>query len=214
MSSTAAAGPRSAPAVLGRALHSRLNSLIHSHCSMSLRRYQTASPGTSTSAIFQRYHSGRSTTPHPQRSNPHSGTPAARSASARLPLRAPSPAVSSLGGFRIAGPGFGAGVAARRGGRAGIRKPYMSANLSRPFRTAQVVSFCSTPPELILPSRPAVSQGRRAQGQSRMAVALIVPRAARFPGHCLTGPSTTAGSGASGLAVRRTCPSGARDIPA
>ncbi len=70
---------------------------------------------------------------------------------------------------------------------AGIRKPYMSANLSRPFRTAQVVSFCSTPPELILPSRPAVSQGRRAQGQSRMAVALIVPRAARFPGHSLTG---------------------------
>ena len=27
----------------------------------------------------------------------------------------------------------------------GDRKPYMSANLSRPFRTAQVISFCSAP---------------------------------------------------------------------
>ena len=85
-----------------------------------------------------------------------------------------------------------------------IRNPYMSTNLSRPFRT-QVVSFCSAPCGAILPSRPAVSQGRRAQGQSRMAVALIVPRAAGFPGHSLTGPSTTAGSGASGLAARWAC---------
>jgi len=62
--------------------------------------------------------------------------------------------------------------------------------------------FVWTPEEPILPSRPAISQRRRAQGQSRTAVALILPRAAWFPGHSLTGPSTTAGSGASGLAAR------------
>jgi hypothetical protein len=52
------------------------------------------------------------------------------------------------------------------------RKPYMSANLSRPFRTAQVISFCSAPfgahPSvwtrgLSMPSRTGpVKDGRRA----------------------------------------------------
>jgi hypothetical protein len=46
---------------------------------------------------------------------------------------------------------------------------------------SQVVSFCLTPAaEPILSSRPAVSQRRRAQGRSRMAVALSVPRAPKF----------------------------------
>jgi hypothetical protein len=62
----------------------------------------------------------------------------------------------------------------------------------------KVASFWLAPAEPILPSRPAISQRRRAQGRSRMAVAPSVPRAASFPGHSLTGLSTTARSGASG----------------
>ena len=53
----------------------------------------------------------------------------------------------------------------------------MSVNLSRPFRTVPIRGhiLLFEPLQPILPSRPAISQGRRAQGQSRMAVALIVP---------------------------------------
>jgi hypothetical protein len=81
-----------------------------------------------------------------------------------------------------------------------IRNPYMSAKLSRPFRTASIAGriLLFDPAEPILSSRPAISQRRRAQGRSRMAVALSVPRAPNFQGHSLTGLSTTAGSGASG----------------
>jgi hypothetical protein len=57
-------------------------------------------------------------------------------------------------------------------------KPLYERELVKAFphgALSEVISFCLSPAEPILPSRPAISQGRRAQGQSRMAVALIVP---------------------------------------
>src|SRR6516164_231083 len=43
-------------------------------------------------------------------------------------------------------------------------------------------------------SRPADAQARRAQGPSRLAVAVGLRLAATLPGHALTGPSTARGS--------------------
>ena len=45
---------------------------------MPLRRYQAVTSCTPTATVSKRYPSGRFTTPHPQRSNPHSGEAAAR----------------------------------------------------------------------------------------------------------------------------------------
>src|SRR6202048_2558194 len=42
-------------------------------------------------------------------------------------------------------------------------------------------------------SRPAGAEMRRAQGPSRLAVALALPLAPALPGHALTGPSTARG---------------------
>src|SRR6188508_1250327 len=42
---------------------------------------------------------------------------------------------------------------------------------------------------------------RRAQGPSRLAVALVLPRAPALPGHALTGPSTARGSSRSGRRI-------------
>src|SRR5262245_20553194 len=47
-------------------------------------------------------------------------------------------------------------------------------------------------------SRPAGAKARRAQGPSRLAVAMILPVATAFPGHALTVPSTARGSSRSG----------------
>jgi hypothetical protein len=48
------------------------------------------------------------------------------------------------------------------------------------LESRQRSSFCSAPAEPILPSRPAGSRARRAQGQSRMAVVQVVQRALHF----------------------------------
>src|SRR5271165_573559 len=47
-------------------------------------------------------------------------------------------------------------------------------------------------------SRPAGAEVRRAQGPSRLAVAITLPLAPMFPGHALTAPSTARGSSRSG----------------
>src|SRR5215475_647051 len=47
-------------------------------------------------------------------------------------------------------------------------------------------------------SRPAGSEVRRAQGPSRLAVALALPLAPALPGHALTVPSTARGLNGSG----------------
>src|ERR1700758_4690306 len=47
-------------------------------------------------------------------------------------------------------------------------------------------------------SRPAGAQARRAQGPSRLAVAMTLPLAQLFPGHALTGLSTARRSSRSG----------------
>src|SRR4249920_665031 len=47
-------------------------------------------------------------------------------------------------------------------------------------------------------SRPAGAEMRRAQGPSRLAVALALPLAPALPGHALTGPSTARHSSSSG----------------
>src|SRR3984893_2496608 len=86
----------------------------------------------------------------------------------------------------------------------------MSVNLSRPFRTlpirGHIVLF--EPLQPILPSRPAISQGRRAQGPSRMAVALIVPTRRLISRPLLDWPEHDGRLGHVGiaLAARRACP--------
>ena len=52
------------------------------------------------------------------------------------------------------------------------------------------VQFLCSCHEAVPSSRPAVHVGLRAQGPSRLAVALGSPRAPAFPGHALTAPST------------------------
>ena len=50
-------------------------------------------------------------------------------------------------------------------------------------------------------SRPAERRSRRAQGPSRLAVALGLRLAPALPGHALTGPSTARGSSGSGRCI-------------
>ena len=78
---------------------------------------------------------------------------------------------------------------------------------STDFQQQHLSSFLSYPfvwPRggAILPSRPAGSHGRRAQGRSRVAVAKSCTQASHFPGHPLTGPSTAARLGRVGFSPR------------
>ena len=87
----------------------------------------------------------------------------------------------------------------------------MSVNLSRPFRTVPIrghILLFEPLQSPILPSRPAISQGRRAQGQSRMAVALIVPTRRLISRPLLDWPERDGRLGRVGiaLAARRACP--------
>jgi hypothetical protein len=84
----------------------------------------------------------------------------------------------------------------------------MSVNLSRPFRTVPIRGHILLFEPPILPSRPAISQGRRAQGQPRMAVALIVPTRRLISRPLLDWPEHDGRLGRVGiaLAARRACP--------
>jgi hypothetical protein len=71
---------------------------------------------------------------------------------------------------------------------------FLTSLLSHPFvRPQRSPSFRPDPRALIAAAR---------RDRSRMAVAQAVQRAAAFPGHFLTGPSTAAGSGRVGLTGR------------
>jgi hypothetical protein len=91
-------------------------------------------------------------------------------------LRASSPAGSFLGGFRTP-----AAMHLARLSLAGIRNPYMSANLSRPVRTVPIkghILLFEPLQSLSFRPDPQSLKAVAAQGQSRMAVVLIVPRVA------------------------------------
>ena len=57
-------------------------------------------------------------------------------------------------------------------------------------------------PRGVSSSRPAWPCGRRAQGPSRLAVAVEIPQTIRSPGHALTAPSTAPGCHGSGRRCR------------
>src|SRR5258708_15107301 len=84
---------------------------------------------------------------------------------------------------------------------AGIRKPYMSAKLSRPFRTASIGGRILLFGPLQSPSfrpDPPISQRRRAQRRSMIAVALSVLTAPQFPATPSTALPPPAGAGSPG----------------